>query len=160
MINLFGIPLEFLFFATTLLGIAFFHTRNLEIAVGGLVIVAIYKFGFQDLDAVEHLKHEWRLLLNLLGLLLGFALLAKHFEDSGIPEWLPRWLPLSWRGGLVLLVMVGVLSTFLDNIAAAIIGGVMANKLYKGQVSVGYLAAIVAHGMSTGLMLRRGDFAD
>ena len=157
MTNLFGIPLEFLFFAATLLGIAFFHTRNLEIALGGLLVIALYKLGFQDLDAVEHIKHEWRLLLNLFGLLLGFALLAKHFEDSGIPDWLPRWLPISWRGGFALLVVVGVLSTFLDNIAAAIIGGVIANKLYKERVSVGYLAAIVAAANAGGAGSVIGD---
>lgn len=40
--------------------------------------------------------------------------------------------------------MVFVLSSFLDNIAAALIGGAMAHQLFKGKVHVGYLAAIVA----------------
>ena len=30
------------------------------------------------------------MLTNLLGLLLGFALLSKHFEASRIPDWLPK----------------------------------------------------------------------
>ena len=37
-----------------------------------------------------------------------------------------------------------VLSSFLDNIAAALIGGTMARHVFKGNVHIGYLAAIVA----------------
>ena len=40
--------------------------------------------------------------------------------------------------------MVFVLSSFIDNIAAALIGGDMAHQLFKAKVHVGYLAAIVA----------------
>ena len=43
-----------------------------------------------------------------------------------MPDVLPRFLPDDWKGGFVLLVMVFVLSSFLDNIAAAMIGGTMA----------------------------------
>jgi hypothetical protein len=50
----------------------------------------------------------------------GFALLARHFEDSGVPEALPRVLPSGWLSGFVLLVLTFVLSSFLDNIAAAL----------------------------------------
>ena len=84
------------------------------------------------------------LLANLLGLLLGFALLARHFEDSRIPEVLPRFLPDGWPGGFVLLVMIFVLSSFLDNIAAALIGGTIAAGVFRRRVHIGYLAAIVA----------------
>ena len=35
------------------------------------------------------------------GLLLGFALLAKHFEETRIPDVLPRFLPDDWKGALV-----------------------------------------------------------
>ena len=57
---------------------------------------------------------------------------------------LPRFLPDDWKGGFVLLVMVFVLSSFLDNIAAALIGGTMAQQVFRGKVHIGYLAAIVA----------------
>ena len=77
-------------------------------------------------------------------LLVGFALLSRHFEDSHVPLVLPRFLPDDWKGGFVLLVMVFVLSSFLDNIAAALIGGAMAHQLFRARVHVGYLAAIVA----------------
>jgi len=83
--------------------------------------------------------------------------LAKQFEDSRVPDWLPRWLPDDWWGGFALLVLVGVLSTFLDNIAAAMIGGVMAKKLYQGRVSVGFLAAIVAASNAGGAGSVIGD---
>ena len=40
--------------------------------------------------------------------------------------------------------MIFVLSSFLDNIAAALIGGTIANVVFRGKVHIGYLAAIVA----------------
>jgi Na+/H+ antiporter NhaD/arsenite permease-like protein len=152
-----GIPLEFFFFGLTLLGVAVFHHRNFEVAVGGLGVILAYKVLVMDLDLISHLAHEWHLLLNLLGLLLGFAILAKHFEDSRFPKWLPKWLPDNWTGGFALLILVAVLSTFLDNIAAAMIGGVMAKELYKNRVSVGYLAAIVAASNAGGAGSVLGD---
>ena len=76
--------------------------------------------------------------------MLGFALLSKHFEDSKVPAVLPKYLPGEWKGAFVLLVMVFVLSSFLDNIAAALIGGAMAHTVFRGKVHIGYLAAIVA----------------
>jgi Na+/H+ antiporter NhaD/arsenite permease-like protein len=57
---------------------------------------------------------------------------------------LPRFLPHDWNGAFIMLVMVFVLSSFLDNIAAALIGGAMAHTLFRGKVHMGYLAAIVA----------------
>ena len=77
-------------------------------------------------------------------LLVGFSILANQFEQSAIPDAIPRLLPDNWMGGLVLLAIVFILSMFLDNIAAAIIGGVMAKHLYQGNVGVGFLAGIVA----------------
>ncbi|MDD2343357.1 MAG: citrate transporter [Tolumonas sp.] len=83
-------------------------------------------------------------LLNLLGLLFGFAILAKHFEESELPKILPKYLPDDWKGGFVLLIMIFVISAFLDNIAAAMIGGAIAFVVFNKRVHVGYLAAIVA----------------
>jgi len=57
---------------------------------------------------------------------------------------LPRFLPNDWKGAFVLLVMVFVMSAFLDNIAAALIGGTVAAGVFKRRVHIGYLAAIVA----------------
>ncbi len=148
---LFGIPVEFILFALTLLGVALFHAHTLGVALTGLVVIAGYKIlitGFKHgpgvAGFVSHLGHEWVILTNLLCLLLGFALLSKHFEDSKVPAVLPKYLPNDWKGAFVLLVMVFVLSSFLDNIAAALIGGVMAHTVFRGKVHIGYLAAIVA----------------
>ena len=57
---------------------------------------------------------------------------------------MPALLPDDWKGGVVLLAIVFVLSSFLDNIAAAIIGGTVARHVFRGKVHIGYLAAIVA----------------
>jgi Na+/H+ antiporter NhaD/arsenite permease-like protein len=146
-----GIPVDFILFALTLLGVALLHNHTLAVGLTGLSVIVLYKFGFTGFHGVEgfpgllaHLGHEWVTLANLLGLLLGFALLARHFEDSGVPHALPRWLPDDWKGGLVLLVMVFVISAFLDNIAAALIGGTIAAGVFQRRVHIGYLAAIVA----------------
>jgi Na+/H+ antiporter NhaD/arsenite permease-like protein len=57
---------------------------------------------------------------------------------------MPAFLPDDWKGGLTLLAVVFVLSAFLDNIAAALIGGTMARHVFRGKVHIGFLAAIVA----------------
>ncbi len=143
--------MEFVLFALTLAGVAVFHRRTLEVALAGLAAIVIYKLatggfhegaGFAGLGA--HFAAEWVVLSNLFALLMGFALLARHFEDSRIPEALPALLPDDWKGGVALLAIVFVLSSFLDNIAAAIIGGTMAAAVFRRKVHIGYLAAIVA----------------
>jgi Na+/H+ antiporter NhaD/arsenite permease-like protein len=84
------------------------------------------------------------LLANLFLLLTGFALLARHFEQSEVPAVMPNLLPDDWTGGVALLALIFVISAFLDNIAAAIIGGTVARIVYQGRVHIGYLVAIVA----------------
>jgi Na+/H+ antiporter NhaD/arsenite permease-like protein len=145
------LPAEFLIFGLTLAGVALFHRHALPIAALGLATVVGYEWWFTQFPAgpgaaglAAHFAHEWVVLVNLLLLLMGFALVARHFEESGVPAVLPRWLPDDWTGALWLLVIVFLLSSFLDNIAAALIGGAMAHTLFRGRVRVGYLAAIVA----------------
>ena len=148
---------EFIIFALMLLGIAAFHQRSLEIALAGTASLLIYKVLATDLNIVKHLGHESALLLNLLGLLLGFALLAKHFEETGLPRWLPQWLPSGWMGGFILLILVAILSTFLDNIAGAMIGGVMAKTIFNNRVALSYLVALVAASNAGGAGSVIGD---
>ena len=145
------VPLEFVFFACVLAGVALLHHYTLRIALGGAIFIALYKVAFSPFKTgaglsglVGHVGHEWVILVNLLMLLLGFALLADMFEKSEVPAMLPRFLPDDWKGGFVLLALVFVLSAFLDNIAAAMIGGAVAHTVFKGRVHIGYLAAIVA----------------
>jgi len=145
------VPAEFLIFGVTLLGVAVFHRHTLSIAVFGLAVITGYKLSFGDFDGQPgliglqwHLLEEWVIVVNLFALLVGFALLSRHFEKSHLPRLLPRVLPDDWKGGVVLLALVFVLSAFLDNIAAALIGATVAAAVYRNKVHIGYLAAIVA----------------
>ncbi len=145
------IPVSFLLFAATLAGVALFHHHTLPVALAGLAAIIVWKLLFSGfahgtgLSAFgAHMAHEWVTLANLLLLLLGFALLSRHFEESRLPDAMPAVLPDDWTGAFALLAVVFVLSSFLDNIAAALIGGTMARHVFKGRVHLGYLAAIVA----------------
>jgi Na+/H+ antiporter NhaD/arsenite permease-like protein len=159
-----GLPIEFILFAATLLGVAVFHRRTLEVALAGLAAILLYQ-GFlgefptgQGLPALgEHLRHEWVVLANILLLLVGFEVLSNQFERSALPDHMPGVLPDNWTGGLALLAIVFVLSAFLDNIAAAVIGGVMARHLYQGRVGIGFLASIVAAANAGGAGSVIGD---
>ena len=139
-ILIFGIPIDFALFALTLLGIALFHRRTLPIALAGLGIITAYKLvftGFNDGAGLAglglHLSHEFSLLANLFMLLTGFALLSRHFEESAVPDAMTSLLPGGWKGGVMLLIIVFVLSSFLDNIAGAIIGGTIARHVFRRQ---------------------------
>jgi Na+/H+ antiporter NhaD/arsenite permease-like protein len=160
----FGVPVEFIFFAATLLGVALFHHYTLRVALIGLATITLYKLlvtGFKTGPGLAglagHLGHEWVILVNLLGLLVGFAILSNHFEKSHVPEVLPRFLPDDWKGGFGLLVTVFVLSGFLDNIAASLIGGTIAATVFRHKVHIGYLAAIVAASNAGGAGSVVGD---
>ena len=142
--ELFGVPIPFVLFALTLLGVALFHRHTLAVAVSGLTAIVSFGLLTGQLDLVAHLGHEWVVLANLFGLLIGFALLADHFERSNVPELLPKFLPDGWWGAFTLLVVIFVLSSFLDNIAAAMIGGTIALTVFQRKVHIGYVAAIVA----------------
>ncbi len=169
-----GIRLEFIFFALTLIGVALFHKRTMEVALIGLALLLVLKLFFDPLfDFYHHLfgngeilnqildkdarQGEWPILLNLFGLLLGFAILARLFEESHIPDALPSILPDDWKGAFVLLVMIFVLSTFLDNIAAAMIGGTISMVVFKGKVHIGYIAGIIAASNAGGAGSVIGD---
>lgn len=150
--------LEFLLFALTLLGVALFHKHTLKVALAGLTALLFYKLFFTiDFSLADLLAHEWKSLVNLFGLLLGFAILAKQFEQSGIPQLLPKYLPDDWKGAFVLLLLITLMSSFLDNIAAAMIGGTIALVVFKGKVHIGYLAAIVAASNAGGAGSVVGD---
>ncbi len=169
-----GIRIEFILFALTLLGVALFHKQTFWVAIIGLASIFLYKLIFTSgYPFAEHFlgensfisqlsdksmrQGEWGILLNLLGLLLGFAILAKIFEESGVPDILPKYLPNDWKGPFVLLIFVFILSSFLDNIAAAMIGGTIALIVFKNKVHIGYIAAIVAASNAGGAGSVVGD---
>src|SRR5664280_1468153 len=155
------VRVEFIIFGLILLGVALFNKRTFLVAVAGLAVLLTFKIAFDPgFHFFEHLfgttpfgeqimdkglrQGEWGIILNLLGLLLGFAILSKIFEESGVPDILPRYLPDDWKGPFILLIFVFILSSFLDNIAAALIGGTIALVVFKNRVHIGYIAAIVA----------------
>ena len=159
-----SIPVEFVLFGMMLLAIAMFHRHVLPIAAAGLLAILAYEglvtqfptgTGIGALG--EHLAHEWVTLVNLLLLLVGFEILSNQFEQSNVPDHLPKYLPDGWTGGLVLLAMVFVMSMFLDNIAGAVLGAVIARHVYKGRVGIGFLAAIVAAANAGGAGSVIGD---
>lgn len=162
--SLLGAPVEFYLFGLTLAGIAAFHKRALAISLAGLLVVLAYEAAVSSFPTgsglaalVRHIEHEWVVVANLVLLLIGFELLSNQFEQSNLPNRLPNYLPDDWTGGLALLGVVFVLSGCLDNIAAAVLGGVMARHVFKGRVSIGFLAAIVASANAGGAGSVIGD---
>ena len=159
-----SVLIDFLLFGATLACVAIFHRHTLAAALIGLGAITIKKLlgdGFTEgaglAGLFAHFAHEWVLLANLFLLLVGFALLARHFEASRVPDWMPAVLPDNWTGGFVLSTLVFVLSSFLDNIAGALIGATVASHVFKGRVRVGYLAAIVAAANAGGAGSVIGD---
>ena len=101
------IRLEFILFGIVLLLVAVFHDHTFWVALAGLTVILLYKLFFiSGFNLQEHLfgtvpfseqiihrqsrAGEWGILLNLLGLLLGFGVLARIFEESGLPDVLPK----------------------------------------------------------------------
>jgi Na+/H+ antiporter NhaD/arsenite permease-like protein len=151
MIAPFGIPFEFILFGLMLLGVALFHRRALAISVVGLLVIfafetfiTAYPTGRGADALLAHASHEWVTIVNLFLLLVGFELLSNQFERSNLSDHLPNLLPDGFAGGVALLAIIFVLAAFLDNIAAAILGGVMARHLYRGRVRVAFVASLVA----------------
>lgn len=158
------VPLEFVFFFITLIAVAIFHRRALWVSLSGLVVTTAYKLAFTGFMSgaglsglAAHFVHEWVTLANLMMLLVGFAILAHHFEESNLPRVVPKLLSSGWMGGLTLLATVFCMSVFLDNIAASVIGGVVARHVYQGRVGIGFLASIVAAANAGGAGSVVGD---
>ncbi len=157
-------PVEFLLFGAMLLGVALAHKRALTITLVGLLAILGYEAFVTSFPTgtglsalATHAEHEWVTIANLLLLLVGFEVLSNQFEKSNISDNLPDLLPDGWTGGLALLAVIFVMAAFLDNIAAAVLGGVMARHLYRRRVSVGFLAAIVAASNAGGAGSVIGD---
>ena len=83
------IPVEFLLFAFTLLGVALWHHRTLEIAASGLVAITLYKLLFGSFGGATgleglaaHLSHEWVIVANLGMSAAGFCLAVATFREE------------------------------------------------------------------------------
>jgi hypothetical protein len=82
-----GVPVDFILFGLTLIGVALFHHHTLPVALTGLAVITLYqlaftgfKFGAGLSGLALHLQHECVIVANLFLLLMGFALLSRHFE--------------------------------------------------------------------------------
>ncbi len=164
-IALFGTSLDFIIFVATLTLIALKEKLKLEprdIALSGLSLVLAHHL-YIGTDFLDHFTHDHghgrRIVSmgNIGALLLGFAVVSKCFERFRLGEWLPAILPDDWRGAAILLSFILVLSAFLDNIAAALIGFAIARKVFQERVTVGYVAAIVACSNAGGAPSVVGD---
>ena len=138
-------------FALKLIGVPVFHHMTLQVALTGLAAIVAYKLAFTGFKTgpglsglALHMWHEWVILANLFLLLMGFAILSRRFENSRIPDAMPAFLPDGWQGGLILLAIVFVLSSFRDNIAATLIGDTMARHVFRGKVHMGLVAIVAA----------------
>jgi len=158
------LPIEYVLFGAMLLGVALFHKRALLLSVlGFMAILAFEAFvtGFPTgrgaTALLAHARHEWVIITNLFLLLIGFEVLSNQFERSNVSEHLPNLLPDGFAGSVALLGVIFVLAAFLDNIAAAVLGGVMARHLYKGRVTVAFVAALVAASNAGGAGSVIGD---
>jgi len=63
---IFGIPVDFVLFGSTLIGVAVLHRYTLQVALTGLAAIMAYKLaftGFKDGPGlgglVLHMQHEW-----------------------------------------------------------------------------------------------------
>lgn len=158
------VPIEFALFGLTLLSVAIFHHCTLRVSLIGLGAIILYKIFFTGFPTgsgfsglVGSFAHEWVTLTNLLGLLTGFAVLADFFETSQLPAVLPKFLPHNWKGGFLLLALIWILSSFLDNIAGALIGGAIAHQVFRGKVHLAFIAAVVAASNAGGAWSVVGD---
>jgi hypothetical protein len=144
-------------FLAVLVGVAVWHGRALTIAGVGLGVILAVRVALTPFALGDHLLHEWAKLANLFGLLVGFEVLADHFERTHVTDRLARRLPDGALGSFALLALVWVMSGVLDNIAAALIGATIAGRLYDRRVHVGYLAALVAAANAGGAGSVIGD---
>ena len=55
---LLGVPVDFILFALTLLGVALFHRHTLAVALAGLATITAYKLGFTGFSAGPGLAEQ------------------------------------------------------------------------------------------------------
>lgn len=168
-VSIYGIRYEMIIFALMLVGVAIFYNKTRQVAIIGLLALCFFKYEFTDGFSViskligytnadgQFVKGSYNTYINLALMLPGFAILANTFEASKFPAILPKYLPNNFTAGMVLLFFIFILSTFLDNIAAAMIGGTMAATIFKNKVHIGFVAAICAASNAGGAGSVVGD---
>ncbi len=119
-----------------------FHHHKLLVVGGALPVMAIlFVIGHEwNVWALAHHfseKEEYHLLYNLAILLPGFSIIAYYFEHSGFDARISKYIDSDGK----LLWTVFVLSIGLDNIAAAMIGGVLVRARY-GQSNAPFVLLV------------------
>lgn len=156
---LFFSVVQILVFLTGIYFIAKNHEKRKLIALvmatcTGYLFFLMYGFPLIG-DAVSaapvkhHLKEEIRELLNLGGLLIGFACLAHQFEKAGVSKLFASKIMKKFGGKMsesLILAMIWLLSGFCDNIASALVGmGLMTIIHGKFKLKLVLLVTIVAN---------------
>ncbi len=156
---LFFSVIQIIVFLTGIYFIARNHDKRKLIALvmaacTGYIFFLMYGFPLIG-DAVSaapvkhHLKEEVRELLNLGGLLIGFACLAHQFEKAGISKLFASKIMNKFGGKMaesLILSMIWLLSGFCDNIASALVGmGLMVIIHGKFRLRLVLLVTIVAN---------------
>ena len=147
-----SVPIEFVLFGLTLIGIAIFHHHTLGISLGGLGAIIVYKLFFTGFafgpglaGLVASIAHEWVALANLLATAHWICIACRLFrEQPSAGSCCRNFYRTGGKAALSCSRIVWVFSSFLDNIAGALIGGAMAHQLFRGKVHIGFIAAIVA----------------
>ena len=103
----FGIPVDFILFGLTLLGVAIFHHKTLQVALTGLAVVTVYKLlftGFRQGEGfsglVLQMHHEWVILDQSVPAADGFCDPVAAFREQPDPGRDAGFLPDGWTGGL------------------------------------------------------------
>lgn len=133
----------FVIFVVMLGGLLFLHHHKLAVVAAGFVAMMATSaslYGWSELGHHFGEPHVRNLLINLGFLIPGFSIVAAAFERCGIAEKIRDWTN---GNPSKTLWTVFVLSTFLDNIAAAMIGGilVMGGARPSFRMLVGIIAA-------------------
>src|SRR5215510_12362249 len=88
-----AIPVDFMLFACTLLGVARFHHHTLKVALVGLAVITSYKLAFTGFKfgpglpgLGRHMADEAVTLANLFLLLMGFALRRATSRRAACPK--------------------------------------------------------------------------
>ena len=172
-ITLFGsVPFAFVIFVLILMGVAFFHHYTLYVALAGVVAVTLYTaiacpgFAWSTEQVTQPAPACGTTSSTRASTRCSTSAASSSASRCSRSSSSTRASPTTSRascprascwGGFALLAIVWVLSSFLDNIAAAMIGGVIARTAFKGRVSVGYVAAIVAASNAGGAWSVLGD---
>ena len=134
----------------------------LRVALVGLAAIVLYKLGFTGFKFGQgftglalHMQHEWVILANLFLLLMGFALLSRHFEESKVPDIMPAILPDDWKGAFVLLVISLVGAGLLGPVLAAGRCHVMASSRHEPRTGPYQAATLAAFRQASNASARK-----